>query len=137
MSPGLTSARLTRLLALQLPPDDYAIFGSGPMLAHRLKIEVRDLDVIARGTAWAAAVRLCPPVAAPSGSGLMVELDGGALQIFSAWTSPDWNVDRLIDEADVVGGIRFVPLVLVLAWKRQSGRPKDLADIKAIEAYLG
>ena len=137
MSPGLTSARLTRLLALQLPPDDYAIFGSGPMLAHRLKTEVRDLDVIARGTAWAAAVRLCPPVAAPSGSGLMVELDGGALQIFSAWTSPDWNVDRLIDEADVVGGIRFVPLVLVLAWKRQSGRPKDLADIKAIEAYLG
>lgn len=137
MSPGLTSARLTRLLALQLPPDDYAIFGSGPMLAHRLKTEVRDLDVIARGTAWAAAVRLCPPVAAPSGSGLMVELDGGAVQIFSAWTSPDWNVDRLIDEADVVGGIRFVPLVLVLAWKRQSGRPKDLADIKVIEAYLG
>jgi hypothetical protein len=137
VSPGLTSARLTRLLALQLPPDDYAIFGSGPMLAHRLKTEVRDLDVIARGTAWAAAARLCPPVAAPSGSGLMVELDGGTLQIFSAWTSPDWNVDRLIDEADVVGGIRFVPLVLVLAWKRQSGRPKDLADIKVIEAYLG
>ena len=130
MSPGLTSARLTRLLDLQLPPDDYAIFGSGPMLAHRLKTEVRDLDVIARGTAWAAAVRLCPPVAAPSGSGLMVELDGGNLQIFSAWTSPAWDVDRLIDEADVVGGIRFVPLIWVLAWKRQSGRPKDLADIR-------
>jgi hypothetical protein len=137
VSPGLTSARLTRLLALQLPPDDYAIFGSGPMLAHRLKTEVRDLDVIARGTAWAAAIRLRPPVAAPSGSGQMVELDGGELQIFSAWTSPDWNVDRLIDGAELVGGIRFVPLVLVLAWKRQSGRPKDLDDIKLIEAYLG
>ena len=137
MSSGLTSRRLTQLLALRLPPDDYAIFGSGPMLAHRLKTEVRDLDVIARGTAWAAAVKLSVPVAAPSGSGLMVELDGGDLQIFSAWTSPAWDVDRLIDEADIVGGIRFVPLIRVLAWKRESGRPKDLADIKVIEAYLG
>jgi hypothetical protein len=46
-------------------------------------------------------------------------------------------VDRLIDTADVIDGLRFVTLALVLAWKRESLRPKDLADIKVIEAYLG
>jgi hypothetical protein len=138
MSVGfLASPLMTQLLALRLPPDDYAIFGSGPMLAHDLKADVGDLDLVARGAAWAEAVKLCDPTPAPSGSGLMVELDGGSLQIFSAWTSADWDVDRLIDDAEVIGGIRFVPLPLVLAWKRQSGRPKDLADIELIEAYLG
>jgi hypothetical protein len=133
----LASPLVARLLALRLPPDDYAVFGSGPMLAHDLKADVGDLDVLARGPAWAMAVTLGEPTPAPSGSGLMVELDGGSLQIFSAWTSADWDVDRLIDGAELIGGIRFVPLPLVLAWKRQSGRPKDLADIKLIEAHLG
>jgi hypothetical protein len=137
MSSVLASRLLARLRALRLPTDDYAIFGSGPMLAHDLRAEVGDIDVVARGPAWAAAIRLQQPVPAPSGSGLMVELDDGRLQIFSAWTSPDWDVDRLIDTADVIDGLRFVTLPLVLAWKRESLRPKDLPDIKVIEAHLG
>jgi hypothetical protein len=132
----LTHRLIAKLVALDLPPDDYAVFGSGPLLAHRLPVDAHDLDIVARGAAWQRARCLGRPVPAPSGSGLMVELAGGELQVFDAWTSPDWDVDRLIDEADVVDGIRFVPLPIVLAWKRQSRRDKDAEHVELIERHL-
>jgi hypothetical protein len=132
----LTHRLITKLVALGLPPDDYAVFGSGPLLAHGLPVDAHDLDIVARGPAWRQAVRLGRPVPAPSGSGLMVELAGGELQVFDAWTSPEWDVGTLIDEADVIDGIRFVPLPVVLAWKRQSRRAKDAEHIMLIEEHL-
>ena len=137
MTTGLVAHPLiARLLALHLPAKDYAVFGSGPLLAHGLVTTVHDLDVVARGRAWQRASRLGKPVPAPSGTGLMVETADGHLQVFTAWTSGQWDVGRLIDEADVIDGIRFVTLPVVLAWKRQSSRPKDLEHIRLIEQHL-
>ena len=34
----LTHRLIAKLVALDLPPDDYAVFGSGPLLAHRLPV---------------------------------------------------------------------------------------------------
>jgi hypothetical protein len=127
---------VAELVALHLPPDDYAVFGSGPLLAHDLPVVANDLDIVARAAAWQQATNLKEPIPAPSGSGLMVEFAGGEIQVFNAWTSPDWDVDRLIDEADVIDGIRFVALPVVLAWKRQSRRAKDAEHIMLIEKHL-
>lgn len=125
-----------RLLAMDLPAGDFAVFGSGPLLAHGLDTHVNDLDIIARGAAWAAVSALKPPVPAPSGNGAMVEFADGTLQVFNAWVTPDWDIDRLIDAADVIDGIRFVTLPAVLKWKGQSRRPKDARHRKLIEQYL-
>lgn len=41
--------------ALNLPQEDYAIVGSGPLAAHGLIASVRDVDILARGEAWQLA----------------------------------------------------------------------------------
>ncbi len=135
-APLLSHPLIAELVALDLNADDYAVFGSGPLLAHGLPVRANDLDIVARGTAWQQVARLREPVPAPSGNGSMVELANGDLQVFDAWTSPSWDVDRLIDDADVIDGIRFVALPVVLAWKRQSRRAKDAEHIMLIEKYL-
>lgn len=135
-SPLLTHPLVAQLVALGLPLDDLVVFGSGPLLAHRLAADVHDLDVVARGRAWQLAASLMTPVPAPSGCGLMVELADGKLQVFNAWTSARWDVDRLIDEADVIDGIRFVTLPVVLAWKREARRDKDTEHVELIEKHL-
>jgi hypothetical protein len=45
-------------------------------------------------------------------------------------------VNRLIEEADVIDGIRFVKLADVIDWKKTQCREKDLYHVKLIEDYL-
>jgi hypothetical protein len=54
------------------------------------------------------------------------------LQFSQRWISPAWDADKLIDNAEIIGGIRFARLPDVLAYKRALGRPKDMRDIQRI-----
>lgn len=120
---------------LHLPVRDYVIFGSAPMYAHGLRQEVADLDVVARRLAWKIVTSLGELMTAPSGNGNMVELYGGQLQFFDQWITPDWDVDKLIDEADSVDGFPFARLSEVLRSKSQANRPKDQEDLNILRAY--
>ncbi|MDD5251865.1 MAG: hypothetical protein PHT12_04515 [Patescibacteria group bacterium] len=131
----LTDHPLIReLLTLGLPPDDFAIFGSGPMLAHGLK-EANDLDIIARGMAWQLAQAL-GEVRRSAGGGVKAVFANGRIEIFPDWGPGDWNVNTLIDQAEIIDGIRFVTLENVLKWKKMMNRPKDAEHIRIIEDYL-
>ena len=46
------------------------------------------------------------------------------------------TLKHLLETADIVEGVPFASLSEVLTWKIGSGRPKDIIDIKLIEAYL-
>ena len=46
-------------------------------------------------------------------------------------------VRALIDNAEVIAGLRFARLVDVLRYKRKLRRAKDAADIAAMHGYLG
>lgn len=127
---------IRRLLDLSLPPGDFVLAGSAPLLAHGLRAGLGDLDVVARGRAWQTAVSLGTPVRAPSGNGLVVRLAGGDIEIFDSWISPRWPVDSLIANADVIEGVRFVSLRESLEWKRRLGRDKDKEDVRLLEAYF-
>jgi len=55
----------------------------------------------------------------------------------------DWNfgtytptLEQLLASAEVIEGTPFASLDEVRKWKAASGREKDLADIKLIDAYL-
>lgn len=134
----LTEHPLIRLLSsLDLPSEDFVVFGSGPLLAHGLKDTVDDLDVLARGEAWRKAERLATPEPAPSGVGRVVKPFNDSIEIFDAWAPKGWDVDQLIDEADIIEGIRFVPLKTVLKWKESAHRPKDDDDIALLRDHLG
>jgi hypothetical protein len=74
------------LISLQLPNEDFAIFGSGLMLAFGLQDSIPDLDVIARGAAWEQATTLADPHPAKSGEGRVVRLFKDDIEIFDKWT---------------------------------------------------
>lgn len=125
---------IAALLEIGLPPDDYAIFGSGPMMAHGLK-EANDLDLIARGMAWELAWELGEQQHTADGSPKAV-FGGGKIEVFRKWAPGNWSPPALIDGAETIDGIRFVTLENVLKWKRLSNRPKDKEHVKLIEDYL-
>lgn len=125
---------IKKLLLLNLPKDDYAVFGSGPMFAHGIK-ELRDVDLIARGKAWEKAERIGRVEKAKIRGGKVVYVDN-EIEIFNFWGPGKWDIDDLIDSAEIFEGIRFVKLGNVLKWKRLIARPKDFEHIKMIEKFM-
>ena len=114
--------------SLGLANDQYAIFGSGPMVAVGLR-ENDDIDVIVKPETWeelAKKYHLTKPN--------LIEL--GHMRIYKDWLPWFSDVNLLINEAEVINGLNFVKLERVLEWKKVYGREKDLADVKIIEDYL-
>ena len=122
------------LVAMDLDPDQFVVFGSAPLLAHGLRTTIRDLDVVARGDVLAWAQRTgTPGVGAYSGDPVW-QFGHGRIQFSAGWITPRWDVDALVDGAEVIGGLRWARLTDVLRYKRELRRPKDLADIAKIRA---
>jgi hypothetical protein len=131
----LSEHRLVRrLLLLGLDRRHFVVFGSGPLLLHGLR-DVGDLDIVARGPAWGRASELGQRVVASLNGAPMRHFWGGKIEVTQGWISPEWDVDELIDRADLVEGIRFARLDAVLAYKRFLRRDKDIRDISAIEGH--
>ncbi|WP_329398956.1 hypothetical protein [Streptomyces melanogenes] len=127
---------IEKLRSLQLPSADYVVAGSGPLLAYGIRADIRDLDIVARGTAWKRVIALAAPTPAPSGHGRMVLLFDGAIEVFDCWLPGTKGPDGLIDEAELIEGIPFCPLKEVLDWKRRSDRRKDREDVKLIRGFV-
>ncbi|MFC5822163.1 hypothetical protein [Nonomuraea harbinensis] len=125
------------LLALALPADDFVIAGSGPLLAHGIRSDIGDLDVVARGKAWSKAQALAESSPAPFGEGVKrILLQGGEIEILNGWFPEIWTVDSLIERADVIDGIKYASLQDVCRWKQKLNRPKDQEDLALIACYM-
>ena len=133
MAGALRGSSFEKLRNLRLPTSDYVIFGSGPLVAHGLLVEARDVDVVARGAAWRLATELGPTLLGAEGDP-MVRLEGGEIEVFGGWMG--WDVDALIDNAESIDGLPFACLQDVLAFKRAYGRPKDLEHVRLLERHL-
>ena len=62
--------------------------------------------------------------------------NNGVIEIFNKWVPGEWNENELIDSAEMIDGVPFVPLEKVIIWKRRMNREKDRIDLKLISAYL-
>lgn len=124
------------LTELDLPSTDYVIAGSGPLLAHGIRDEVSDLDIVTRGPAWELAQTMGPLSTAPWENVQRVLLRRGRLEVLNGWFPSTWDIDEFIDNRVLIDGLPFAPLDRVLQWKRTLGRAKDLDDIDAILRYL-
>lgn len=120
------------LLSLHLPTSDYAIAGSGPLFARGLIASVGDLDVVARGEAWRRAVALGPVEDAPEAGVHRVVLLDGRVEVLDGWYPQVWDIDELIDGAEIIDGFRFVPLHVVEWTKGRSRRPKDREHLRLL-----
>lgn len=115
---------------LNLPNKEFAVFGSGPMAIRGLK-EPGDLDVIVTSGLWdylSAKYGVSKVESYP-----VIHISG--IDFFMDWEIPEYDINKLIDEADIINGVRYVKLT-VLAWKKQRNKEKDKKDIMLIENYL-
>lgn len=122
------------LAAMELPVDDFAVVGSGVLFAHGLISDPRDLDVLTRGRAWEQVKLLAEPRPMPLTPGWEIIVADGHLEFVDRWFSDVWTVDELIDDADVLHGMRFVRLEVIRATKERLGRPRDLEHLALIDA---
>lgn len=124
---------LSRVLELALPEGDFAIFGSGPLLVRGIVSSTNDIDIICRGLAWDKAVSMGELVYLPDYDVDIVSLDGGAITLGRSWGIGDFDVNELIDTAEIIDSLPFVQMPFVIAYKKIADRPKDRQHIAAWE----
>lgn len=125
---------LKRVSELGLQPSTFAIFGSAPLFAHNLTSEINDVDLIVNDDGWQKSLTLGQLEHTASGDPV-IHIENN-IEIFKNWAPGDWDVQSLIDQAEIIDGLPFVKLETVLAWKKLRNKPKDQKHIELIEAYL-
>ncbi|MEK6968366.1 MAG: hypothetical protein AABX51_07085 [Nanoarchaeota archaeon] len=119
---------IIELKKLGLPSEKFAVFGSGPMAVHNIR-DSRDLDVVIWPELWEELSKKYSPLDKK-------EIRLGNISFFKSWRPWFEDVTLLIEDCEIVDGIRFVKLKYVMEWKKKFGREKDLEDVKMIEEYF-
>lgn len=125
-----TKELLEELRALNLPPNQFAVFGSGPMAIRGLR-EMHDVDVIVTGALWRELETKYTPQKHEHN---LLKIQISRVEILSGWHPDVGSVKALISNAEWIEGFPFVRLEKVLEWKRKFKRDKDLPDIEILEA---
>lgn len=133
---GRSAADLFALLrTAALPAGDFAVFGSGPLLARGVIDEADDLDVLCRGEAWERAREIGERTFLEDLDVEVYSIAGGAVTFGNRWAIGSFDVDHLIDTAEQIDGIPFVRIEHVVAYKRIARRPKDLEHLELLAGY--
>jgi len=126
---------LEELKKMNLPKGKFAIFGSGPMGPAGLK-EPGDLDVIVTKDIF-DDLRKRPDFKLGEKKSNDEYLERDGIEFYENWyPGEEWDIEKLIDEAEIISDLPFVKLDKVLKWKKIHNREKDQKDIKLIENYL-
>lgn len=115
------------LKKLNLPQEKFAIFSSGCLAVRNLR-ENKDIDIIVKEDLWQElSKKHCLNEKG--------HIDIGNIEVCRKILYLE-NIDNLIDDAEIIGGFRFVKLDPLLKWKKLMSREKDIMDIELIEGYL-
>lgn len=127
---------LKRLNKLTLPEDQFVIVGSGPLGVRDIR-ECRDLDVLVTDELWNELAKKYPIKQEHGIDKIEVDEDIEMLAKGSAFRDPNIaSIEEIIKNADIIEGIRFINLELLVKFKQKMGREKDLKDIDLIKDYL-
>jgi hypothetical protein len=131
---------IQKLIRLQLPPSQYAIFGSGPMFAHNIRNleDLNDIDIIAIGDAWRKSLRFNngPVIYDDGWKCEHIYLFNEEIEIWNGWHPASGDIDKLITNAEVIDGIPFIRLEDMVIWKKAMNRQKDKEHLLLVENYL-
>lgn len=120
--------------SLQLSVGNYAVFGSGPLIIRGIIPLTNDLDIICRGAAWEQAKSIGELSYIEEQDVTVASINDGRISFGTSWGIGDFDVDQLIDSAEIIDGLPFVRLKHVVAYKSSSGREKDQRHIAALQA---
>jgi hypothetical protein len=116
---------------LQLPPGDFAIFGSGPLIVRNIIPFRNDLDIICRDAAWELVQQTGQRQYLQDYDAHIVSMQDGAITFGTSWGIGQFDIDTLINSADILEDLPFVGLQYVIEYKKIRGLPKDLLHIEA------
>ena len=126
-----------KLKEMNLPKGKFVIFGSGPMGIRGLK-ESHDLDVIVTEDIFNDFKKRSDfkgfKLDKKKSGNEYLEKDG--IELYENWHPGDWDINKLIQEAEIIDDLPFVKLEDVLKWKKLKMREKDIKDIELIEDYF-
>jgi len=125
------------LRRMRLPDGDYAVFGSGPLIVRGWVSGTNDLDVICRGDAWAQACAGGKVSHDPRYDVRLASHCRGRLTFGTRWGIGNFDVDELIDTAELIHGLPFVRLRHVIAYKELRRSPKDLLHLEQYRQACG
>lgn len=122
-----------RVRELHLPVGKYALFGSTPLGVRGLR-NCNDVDIIVTEDVWDEYKENGWEVRLTACAGECLWQND--IEFLKSWGPGEWNIQQLIDDAELIDGLPFVKLESVLKWKKLYGREKDLKDVERIEEFL-
>jgi hypothetical protein len=122
------------LRSLSFAPEEFVIVGSAPLYVRGLRSKISDIDILARGDTWRQAVKRADEVVhGPHSRMPVARIWGGLIEVFADWLPGLHDSEELLTNPELIDGLPFARLERVLVYKRHLARPKDAADIKALE----
>lgn len=122
------------LRRLSLPPGEFAVFGSGPLAVRGVIDRIGDLDVLCRAKAWETVRGIGRIEYLPEYDVEVVHMDDGQLSFGNKWGIGEFDIDELIDTAEMIEDLPFVRLEYVVAYKRLRDSEKDRSHLEALKA---
>jgi hypothetical protein len=124
----------SKVKALSLSSGKYVLFGSAPMGVRGLK-DCHDADILITEDEW-NKYRDKPEWIPKVGLCGDDYFENGEIGLWKNLSPGKWDVQKLIDDAEIIDGLPFVRLKNVIEWKKLYAREKDLKDIEIIENFL-
>lgn len=119
--------------ALNLPEGDFAIFGSGPLIVRGIIPPSNDLDIICRRTAWELAKTVGELEYLQDYDVTIAKLLDGRITLGTQWGIGCFDIDELIDGAEIIDGLPFVRIRHVVQYKTERASAKDVVHIQAFQ----
>ena len=129
-------ALFEKVRSLNLPAGNVAIFGSGPLLVRGIIDKASDIDIICRGAAWRRAQEPGELNYLADCDVHVVSLEDGRISLGCRWGIGRFDVDELIDSAEIISGLPFVGMHFVVDYKRIAAQPKDLEHLDRVSAWM-
>ena len=123
-----------QLRQLRLPPDGYAIFGSGPLAIRDIIPVCNDLDILCKQDVWDIVSREGVKEFLPEYDVTVASFFDGAITFGTEWGIGDFNVTELIETAEMIDSLPFVRLEYVVRYKAIRSGEKDLKHLSALQA---
>lgn len=118
------------LKSLNIPKEEFVIYGSAPMVLRGLKEKNNDLDVLVKDSLWEKL-----SVKYPNNiNGDYIDVDG----VSFTHNGKDFlgNTEDVINKSEIIDGYHILSLAETKKWKEKVGGERHLNDVKIIEEYF-
>lgn len=115
---------------LELTKGEYAVFGSGTLLALGIVEIIEDIDIVVTINEYNRLLLYHQVL----GNGIFIEIGSIKIEIFKDWTGME--VNEIINKAIYIDNIAFAALNHVLEFKYLLKRPKDIEHIIKINKFI-